>query len=239
MPRSKNRNRNYARGLANRQKGIFKKSNTFNRFYGGDIAVVIKQHGRITAYESRPGILNDVSMVFPDESFGPDDFDTIADRQSPQAPGSTVGPSAGALSFDLAAVPDAVSAESPMSSNSSTSSVFGLHKGLSATPSSDTPNPSAKSPQMPMVNLLSDDLYYQGVEQDPDFSLGNLQDYIFPSALLPAPSDGRQGQGSVVSFLASDVGNHERQQPSVLSPKPISPQYSNDVLSMIEKYFGE
>ncbi|RYP01928.1 hypothetical protein DL764_006023 [Monosporascus ibericus] len=178
-------------------------------------------------------------MAIPDESFGPDDFDTIADRQSPQAPGSTVGPSAGVLSFDLAAVPDAVSAESPMSSNTSAASVFDLPKGLSATPSPDSQSPSAKSPQMPMVNFLSDDLYYQGVEQDPVFSLGDLQDYIFPSALLPAPSDGGQVQASAVSFLASDVGNPERQQPSILSPNPISLQYNNDILSMIEKYLGE
>ncbi|RYO97364.1 hypothetical protein DL765_011208 [Monosporascus sp. GIB2] len=177
-------------------------------------------------------------MVFPDESFGPDDFDTIADRQSPQAPTPTVALSAGALSFDLAAVPDAVSAESPISSNWSTSSVFGLPKGLSATPGSDSPNQSPKSPQMPLANLLPDDLYYREVEQDPDFSLGDLQDYIFPSALLPAPSDGGQGQGSVVSFPALDVGNPERPQSSVLSPKPVSPQYDNDVLSMIEKYFS-
>lgn len=80
MPRSKNGNRNYARGLSNRQRGIFKKSNTFYRYYGGEIAVLIKQGNRITTYESRSGFLNDTSNLFPDEVFGPDDFDTVADR---------------------------------------------------------------------------------------------------------------------------------------------------------------
>lgn len=85
MARLPNRhhNRKSALSLANRQKGIFKKSNTLRRMYGGEIAIYIKQHdGYTICYESRAGILNEACFAVPNESFGPDDFDTITDRRS-------------------------------------------------------------------------------------------------------------------------------------------------------------
>ncbi|KAI1315758.1 hypothetical protein F5Y16DRAFT_406943 [Xylariaceae sp. FL0255] len=68
--------------LNNRQKGIFKKSNTLRRMYGGEVAVLIEQQdGLVVTYESKPGILKNASFLFLYLSYSPDDFDTIKDRQ--------------------------------------------------------------------------------------------------------------------------------------------------------------
>ncbi|KAM7192216.1 hypothetical protein V8F33_008490 [Rhypophila sp. PSN 637] len=84
MPRTKNRNKDYKRGMENRQNGIFKKSFTFNEFYGGDIAVIIRpKNGKPCAYESSHGFIKSrlASLLKSlDDIYSSDHFETVANR---------------------------------------------------------------------------------------------------------------------------------------------------------------
>ncbi|RYP05282.1 hypothetical protein DL765_009891 [Monosporascus sp. GIB2] len=223
MPRSKNRNRDYAKGLVNRQKGIFKKSNTFYRFYGVDIAVIIKKHGRIATYQSRPGFLNETSIVFPDESFGPDDFDTVTDRQFSPASGSEANSVRTLQSFDFAKNPG-ISAESPISISSSSSATA-------------SPNPKLRSPQTPSMPFLLSNVDFQDSEIHPDTAPASMPDYIFPSSLT-MPSTDEHGLVSIGSWPPLDMGTPETQPPRTPSPQPVSPQREANLPPLLETYFG-
>lgn len=84
MPRTKNRNKDYKRGMENRQNGIFKKSFTYNQFYGGDIAVIIRPHnGKPCAYESSHGFIKSrlpSLLKSLDDIYSSDHFETVANR---------------------------------------------------------------------------------------------------------------------------------------------------------------
>ncbi|RYO92533.1 hypothetical protein DL764_008116 [Monosporascus ibericus] len=224
MPRSKNRNSDYAKGLVNRQKGIFKKSNTFYRFYGGDIAVIIKKHGRVVTYQSRPGFLNETSIVFPDESFGPDDFDTVTDRQLPPASGSEANSARTLQSFDFAKNSD-ISAESPISISSSSSTTA-------------SPDPKIRSPQTPLMPFLLSNVDLQDSEIHPDTAPASIPDHIFPSSLLTMPSTDEHGLVSIGSWPPLDMGTPETQPARTPSPEPVSPQREANLPSLLETYFG-
>ncbi|KAF4342953.1 hypothetical protein FBEOM_3043 [Fusarium beomiforme] len=57
-------NRNPEAGMRNRQKGLFKKTHTWYRYYGGDVLIFIKRpDGRLRGYESRPGLLPEFAKL--------------------------------------------------------------------------------------------------------------------------------------------------------------------------------
>ncbi|KAF6513709.1 hypothetical protein HZS61_007034 [Fusarium oxysporum f. sp. conglutinans] len=92
------KNRNAEAGMRNRENGLFKKTNTWHHYYGGDILIFIKRpDGRIKGYESRPKLLQEFSKlpIPAHEIRGPDDIDTVterADTPSTTAQGEKVKP---------------------------------------------------------------------------------------------------------------------------------------------------
>ena len=66
-------------GFAIRSKGIMKKGNTLHRMYGCKVGIVIIHNRERAAYESCRGILSEPTAA---NYFGPDHFDTVADRNS-------------------------------------------------------------------------------------------------------------------------------------------------------------
>lgn len=83
MPRGKGRNKDYGRGLKGRRKGIFKKSFQYHQFYPCQMGIIIKySDGSVWGYQSEPGFLDKASsLCIPDDhKWGPDNFETIADR---------------------------------------------------------------------------------------------------------------------------------------------------------------
>ncbi|KAK8115600.1 hypothetical protein PG984_012102 [Apiospora sp. TS-2023a] len=74
MVRRSRPNKNRARGIANTRRGIFKKANTGHKYYGYEVAAVIRANGRVSTYESRPGILLDQTTWNVHYNCGPDDF---------------------------------------------------------------------------------------------------------------------------------------------------------------------
>ncbi|KAI8398603.1 hypothetical protein FOFC_19818 [Fusarium oxysporum] len=77
------KNRNAEAGMRNRENGLFKKTNTWHHYYGGDILIFIKRpDGRIKGYESRPKLLQEFSKlpIPAHEIRGPDDIDTVTER---------------------------------------------------------------------------------------------------------------------------------------------------------------
>lgn len=101
MPRGTRYNKDYKRGVQNRQKGIFKKSNAYARFYQEyQVGVIIRHKGRkITGYQSEPGFLKSVTFSIDEEDFfSPDDFDTVKDRQASGPSSGSSSPSSHATS---------------------------------------------------------------------------------------------------------------------------------------------
>jgi len=76
MVRKRNeKNRRPALGMQNRSKGLYRKANTFTRIYGGDALVIIRPVGGVFAgYESRPGLLSEVTSVPRLSLLGPQDI---------------------------------------------------------------------------------------------------------------------------------------------------------------------
>lgn len=101
MPRGTGCNKDYKRGVQNRQKGIFKKSNAYARFYQEYQVGVIIRHkgGKVTGYQSEPGFLKSITFAIDEDDFlSPDDFDTVADRQASGSSSGSSSPSSHARS---------------------------------------------------------------------------------------------------------------------------------------------
>ncbi|KAJ4178318.1 hypothetical protein NW767_014893 [Fusarium falciforme] len=76
--RRSEQNRNPGAGMRNRQRGLAKKAHTFFRFYGGQVALVVKREdGRIGGYESHVGLIREFAKasIPVGEFLGPEDFD--------------------------------------------------------------------------------------------------------------------------------------------------------------------
>jgi hypothetical protein len=238
MPRSRNRNRNYARGLSNRQKGIFKKSHTYNRFYSGDVGVYFKQNGCVTTYESRPGVLRDAGTAIPDQSFGPDDFDTVTDRQPPSDFDDTVAALTAEQLSQFFDKNDDISVGSlrRTSSSSTGSSVATGCPDSSSSPDS-RPDSNYGLPGTPFMPFSLDEWYPESPGEVPN-PLEETQNYTFPSALLPMPSIEGQGEGHTAT---PQVAPESFTQEPVVSPSPIpmSLHRKEALLSLIEEYLRE
>ncbi|KAH6663918.1 hypothetical protein EV126DRAFT_424410 [Verticillium dahliae] len=107
MTRGKS-NKDFRKGFENRKTGIFKKSDTFYRYYKAKVAVLVIGHdGQLEAYESQHGLIRSLTASpIPQETIlGPDNFETVAARHAiTPAPSS---PPAAAASADLTGSTDA------------------------------------------------------------------------------------------------------------------------------------
>ncbi|KAL9943477.1 hypothetical protein ACHAO3_009218 [Verticillium nonalfalfae] len=107
MTRGKS-NKDFRKGFENRKTGIFKKSDTFYRYYKAKVAVLVIGHdGHLEAYESQHGLIRSLtaSPVPQETILGPDNFETVAARHAiTPAPSS---PPAVAASADLTGSTDA------------------------------------------------------------------------------------------------------------------------------------
>lgn len=76
MTRKRNeKNKRPALGMQNRSRGLYRKANTFTRIYGGDALVIIRPVGGVFAgYESRPGLLSEVTSIQRLSLLGPQDI---------------------------------------------------------------------------------------------------------------------------------------------------------------------
>ncbi|KAM0648357.1 hypothetical protein ACHAPH_009271, partial [Verticillium nonalfalfae] len=78
MTRGKS-NKDFRKGFENRKTGIFKKSDTFYRYYKAKVAVLVIGHdGQLEAYESQHGLIRSLtaSPVPQETILGPDNFET-------------------------------------------------------------------------------------------------------------------------------------------------------------------
>ncbi|KAI3322904.1 hypothetical protein HD806DRAFT_536084 [Xylariaceae sp. AK1471] len=260
MPRLQNRshNRKAATSLANRQRGIFKKSHTLKRMYGGEVAVFIKQQdGYILRYESRPGILSDASLMFPNESFGPDDFDTITDRRSTPELSTTIP------TMQFFGIGDNTEPSSINDINRTTlgSPLASLDDVTVASTSSSNPDsqdlyPTALGPSTSSPLGFCDQEQYIDDNSTPA-AFYVPKGYIFPSSLLPnlprrentyrstsssSPSPSSSSPLPTTSqslFLPSDIDSSEHDSVSVISSQPTSPNSQDDLLSLIDEYARE
>lgn len=77
------RNKNTLKGFMNRRNGVMKKGNTLNRLTGARIAMIIEYGGLSYSYKSDNGfapMIDDIGIPLQNQ-FGPDHFDTVADRE--------------------------------------------------------------------------------------------------------------------------------------------------------------
>lgn len=74
------------KGFDNRQNGIMKKANTLHRLTGAHIAILIEFNGTTYSYQSDTHFSAAVKDVVVNKQYGPDHFETVADRGGPQSP---------------------------------------------------------------------------------------------------------------------------------------------------------
>jgi hypothetical protein len=210
MPRSANRNKDYARGLSNREKGLFKKANTFYKFYGGEIAVYIKLNGKVTTYESANGVLRRTRRNVH-SAWGPDNFDTVADRHV-----------------------------SPDSRSSSTSSTEPLHIGSppiswdatsTSTRTASTDPSEPLTPELPFPFEDTVEIFDDTAETSPP---GENAYILHPSALTTSP-----GQLSTTSSIGSRARDDPSvvNQPDILCPLPVSQQRKEMLMALAKTFF--
>lgn len=75
---------NPTKGFVNRRNGIMKKSHALHQLTGAHIAVLFEYEGKIYSYRSDNRFSNILSNIHLVQQFGPDHFDTVADRTSPR-----------------------------------------------------------------------------------------------------------------------------------------------------------
>ncbi|KAI3335333.1 hypothetical protein F4824DRAFT_500949 [Ustulina deusta] len=265
MARSQNRNHNRkaAISLANRQRGIFKKSNTLRRMYGGDIAIFIKQQdGYTLRYESRAGILNDASFAIPDECFGPDDFDTITDRRSTPVLSTAIP----AMARQFFGVEDNIE---PSLTDDLSMAIFdslAVSWNDATVASTSSSNSDEQDPYLaafgPIISSSPDSYGQEKLMDSNEDAIPSAfyvpNGYIFPSSLLrnqsredscgsisrsstspsslPSSSSPVPTTPSQSLFLPADPDSSENDMGSVVSPQPTFPQSQQDMVALIEEY---
>ncbi|SPJ78489.1 uncharacterized protein FTOL_06878 [Fusarium torulosum] len=139
-------NRNVEAGMRNRQNGLFKKTDTWYRYYGGDALIFIKRpDGRITGYESRPGLLPEFSKLSipAHDILGPDEIPKKAGTPSTTAQGDE----SSAATSSRSSTPNSFSSNG--SSESSNSSLY-----QSVSPDLNGSLPAQSSPPLSVPSPL-------------------------------------------------------------------------------------
>ncbi|KAG6354891.1 hypothetical protein INS49_003972 [Diaporthe citri] len=73
------------KGFVNRRNGIMKKANTLHRLTGAHIAILVEFNGAVYSYQSDNRFSAAVNNFEAKRQYGPDNFDTVADRGGPKA----------------------------------------------------------------------------------------------------------------------------------------------------------
>ncbi|KAH8751107.1 hypothetical protein F5883DRAFT_578622 [Diaporthe sp. PMI_573] len=71
---------NPAKGFINRRKGVMKKANMLSKLTGAHMAVLCEFNGEIYIYQSDDHFSPILNSVRARQRFGPDHFDTVAER---------------------------------------------------------------------------------------------------------------------------------------------------------------
>jgi hypothetical protein len=71
---------NPAKGFLNRRRGVMKKANMLSKLTGAHIAVLCEYNGKTYVYESDKHFSPILNNVRAAHRFGPDHFETVADR---------------------------------------------------------------------------------------------------------------------------------------------------------------
>ncbi|KAK8031864.1 hypothetical protein PG990_001598 [Apiospora arundinis] len=228
MVRRSRPNKNRARGIANTRRGIFKKANTGHKYYGYEVAAVIRANGRVSTYESRPGILREQATWDVHYTCGPDDFklegwtdnpndttDSVTDQSSPDR--STISASDTSSSLDDLLALDFGISPSVHSNTSSKGSP------LSTSPALADQN---LAPEPPMPFPLG----------EPDSSLletGPSVNYIYPSSLINR--DTAQNKTSAAAIYGFKSSQKMGARPQVL----ISSEKRQSLLALAHDIFSD
>ncbi|KAI0163871.1 hypothetical protein GGR57DRAFT_451702 [Xylariaceae sp. FL1272] len=246
LPDSKH-SRKAATSLVNRRRGICKKSNTLKRMHGVEIGVFMKdKDGYVIRYESTPGILCEASRTRPDESYSPDDFDTVTDRRGSPTLSPTAIP---ALTSQFFETEDCMGSLLDMAGAFYGSPPLPLDQATLA--STVTAAPTYQGAQTPS----SPDL---GQEQRSGDNGTQTTAYMFPSTLLPSlpigagscvstssaaaslRSSSPPPQDSVSSqFSPSEWDSVGYETDSIANQEAPSPRLQNDVLSVLDGYIED
>lgn len=73
---------NAKKGFDNRRGGLMKKANTLHRLTGAHIAILMEYNGTGFLYQSDEHFTLELQNLSAKQRFGPDHFDTVADRGS-------------------------------------------------------------------------------------------------------------------------------------------------------------
>lgn len=205
MPRTKYRNQDYLRGVANRKGGIFKKAKTFYDFYGGGIGVLIQHKDQIWTFESTPGLLGGIHLA-ADEAWGLHNFPT-----APSSAASSTSPSSSILGISTSSSSPAPTLESSTTSTPS-------HAASSAASHASDPSPSIK-------NSCSDQLIDSPSPVSRSSSL--LGTAAPPITDSPSPLDRSEPQSPPMPFpmeelpeKAPNTKYHPKPESVELGPKP-------------------
>lgn len=157
MPRSKNRNKDYYRGIRNRTAGLIKKADQFHCFYPEyDIGIMIRTpEKQITGFQSYRGFLQIVSPDVKDADLtGPDEFVTVADQSKGNSSDANPGSDCSSQSSS-SSTPETTSENSDVYSTSSSCGPSTPESRVDA-PLSNTPSElSTPSPQSPPCSISS------------------------------------------------------------------------------------
>ncbi|KAK8036650.1 hypothetical protein PG993_008633 [Apiospora rasikravindrae] len=230
MVRRSRPNKNRARGIANTRRGIFKKANTGHKYYGYEVAAVIRANGRVSTYESRPGILLDQTTWNVHYTCGPDDFklegwtdnphettDSATDQSSTERSTTSISdmPSSldDLLALDFTSTPSVHSSFTAKSSPLSTSPVLA---GQSF------------APETPMPFLLG-----EPESNPPESRPGPSENYIYPSSLIRRDSEQDKRPAAAI------YGFKSPQKTSARSPVLISSVKRQSLLALAHDIFGD
>ncbi|KAJ9155610.1 hypothetical protein NKR23_g2121 [Pleurostoma richardsiae] len=237
MPRGKNRNQNFKKGLQNRKQGFFKKGHTFHRLYPSEVAAVIRHvDGNISAYESHRGFLRTVSFLpFSEATIsGPDDFDLVRERYD----GAGQAPT-GAFQPLTSTPPPEVAVSLPTPSTSSTPGLGSQtgHQRLAGLTFPMTP------PLSTPFGSVGGDTSEEGrvTESTPtEDNTTVTPSIIFPSSLLPVlPQATSSAASSASPSLASTITRVSSSPEILAAPQPISIRDKRKLIALTESFFQD
>lgn len=123
------KNKKHKDGIRNRSAGLKRKAQAFHRLFGGDALLIIRAEGEnFTGFQSRRGLLHEISNGPELELSGPQDLESENSRQGSPSPRPGLFRLGRASSFESASTPSELSLNTDESSSS--------------TPGSQIPEPS-------------------------------------------------------------------------------------------------
>ncbi|KAI1861524.1 hypothetical protein JX265_009491 [Neoarthrinium moseri] len=198
----------------------------FYRFYGGEVAVLIRLNGQEFTYESVPGILRSRLRTGAQRTFGPDNFDTVADRhQSPAEQSSITSESTASMRSPW---DDAMNTMDDGSEEGSASPAL----STSSFPSTSSYT-TVQTPELPFpleeIAPISDEWPTKGNSEVSD-------PIVYPSSLISHPEP--KSMHELVAEVALRTGTTIAGRPSIVYPRPISIRTKTALITMANKCFA-